>query len=78
MTEVDLKKKLIGRISGMRNSFLLEEIYRMVENEETGQDKYHFSKEEIKALNEARTKYKEGQIINSKEADKEADSWLCE
>ncbi|HKL31000.1 MAG TPA: hypothetical protein VJ919_00620 [Tangfeifania sp.] len=78
MTTVDLKKKLIGRISGMKNNFLLEEIYRMVENEETEQDVYHFSKEEIKAIAEAREQYKKGQFISSKEADKEADSWLCE
>lgn len=78
MTDVELKKRLIGKITRMKNKYLLQEIYRLVEEEETDTGVYHFSDEENNSINEAREQYRKGQNLNSDEADKEIDTWLGE
>jgi hypothetical protein len=78
MTEVELKRRLIRKINRMKNDFLLQEIYRMVENEESDSDIYQFSEDEFNAINEARKQYLKGKYLNSDEADKEIDTWLGE
>lgn len=78
MTDVELKKRLIGKITRMKSKYLLQEIYRLVEAEETDTGVYHFTDEETNAINEAREQYGKGQYLNSDEADKEIDTWLGE
>jgi hypothetical protein len=78
MTEVDFKKRLIGKINQIKNEYLLQELYRLVENEESDTDIYKFSEEELNAINEAREQYKRGEFLNSDAADKEIDTWLGE
>jgi hypothetical protein len=78
MTEIEIKKRLIGKISRLKNEYLLQELYRLVENEESETDIYKFSEEELNAINEAMNQYRSGNILNSDEADKEIDEWLDE
>jgi hypothetical protein len=78
MTEIEIKKRLIGKISRLKNEYLLQELYRLVENEESKTDIYKFSEEELNAINEAMNQYRSGNILNSDEADKEIDEWLDE
>ncbi|WP_372948709.1 hypothetical protein [Mariniphaga sp.] len=78
MTDVELKKRLIGKITRMKNKYLFQEIYRLVEEEETDTGVYHFTDEETNSINEAREQYRKGQYLNSDEADKEIDTWLGE
>jgi hypothetical protein len=78
MTEIEIKKRLIGKISRLKNEYLLQELYRLVENEESETDFYKFSEEELNAINEAMNQYRSGNILNSDEADKEIDEWLDE
>lgn len=73
MTEIEIKKRLIGKISRLKNEYLLQELYRLVENEESETDIYKFSEEELNAINEAMNQYRSGNILNSDEADKEID-----
>lgn len=73
MTDVELKKRLIEKITRMKNKYLLQEIYRLVEEEETDTGVYHFTDEETNSINEAREQYRKGQYLNSDEADKEVD-----
>jgi hypothetical protein len=76
MTGVELKRRLIRKINRMKNDFLLQEIYRMVENEESDSDIYQFSEDELNAINEARNQYLKGKYLDSDEADKEIDAWI--
>ena len=78
MTEIEIKKRLIEKISRLKNEYLLQELYRLVENEESKTDIYKFSEEELNAINEAMNQYRSGNILNSDEADKEIDEWLDE
>lgn len=78
MTEVELKKRIIGKINRMKNDLLLQEIYRLVEEKETETGIYHFTDEESNSINEAREQYRKGQYLSSNEADKEVDKWLGE
>jgi len=78
MTEIEIKKRLIEKISRLKNEYLLQELYRLVENEESETDIYKFSEEELNAINEAMNQYRSGNILNSDEADKEIDEWLDE
>lgn len=78
MTELEIKKKLIGKITRMKNEYLLQEIYRLVENEESGTDIYTFSEDELNAIKEAKDQYRSGKYLNSDDADKEIDEWLGE
>jgi hypothetical protein len=78
MTELEIKKKLIGKISRMKNEYLLQEVYRLIENEESGTDIYTFSEDEWNAIKEAKNQYRSGKYLNSEDADKEIDEWLGE
>ena len=78
MTEVELKKRLIGKINRMKNEYLLHELFRLLENEESDEDIYKFSEEELNAINEARGQYKKGEFLSNDAADKEIDTWLGE
>lgn len=78
MTELEIKKKLIGKITRMKNKYLLQELYRFVENEESDTDVYTFSEDEWNTIKEAKNQYKSGKYLNSDDADKEIDEWLEE
>jgi hypothetical protein len=78
MTGVELKKRIIGKINRMKNDLLLQEIYRLVEEDDTDTGIYHFTDEESNSINEARKQYRKGQYLGSNEADKEIDEWLGE
>ena len=76
MTVTDLKNKLIAKITQTQNNQLLEEMYRLIVNEETGNSLYELSDEQNKAVEEAQMQFKNGQFLNSELADKEIDEWL--
>ena len=76
MTVKELKKRLIGKINQTRNNELLEEMYRLIMNEEIDNDIYELSDEQIKAVEEAQLQFKNGQFLKSEDADKEIEEWL--
>ncbi len=76
MTVTDLKNKLIAKITQTQNNQLLEEMYRLIVNEETGNSLYELSNEQNKAVEEAQMQFKNGQFLKSEQADKEIDEWL--
>ena len=75
MTSIELKKRLIGKINQTQNSGILEEMYRLIVNEETD-NIYELSDEQKKAVEEARQQFKNGQFLKSGQADKEIEEWL--
>lgn len=76
MTVIELRKRLIGKINQTENNELLEEMYRLISNEETANSIYRLSCEQDLAIEEAQKQYKEGQFLKSEKADKEIDEWL--
>jgi hypothetical protein len=76
MTAVELKKRLIGKINQSGNNEILEEMYRLIVNEETDSSIYELSNEQINAVEEAQKQFKNGQFLKSEQADKEIEEWL--
>lgn len=75
MTSIELKKKLIGKINQTQNNEILEEMYRLIVNEETD-NIYELSVEQRKAVEEAQQQFINGQFLKSEQADKEIEEWL--
>jgi hypothetical protein len=78
MTVKDLKQKLIHRIDQSENSELLEEMYRIITNEESDGNVYELSADQIRMVEEAQLQYKEGKFLTSEQADNDVDKWLGE
>lgn len=78
MTVIELKKRLIGKINSTDNNEILEEMYRLIENEETDLSVYKLSSEQKGAIEEAQDQYRKGNILTNEQADKEIDGWLGE
>ena len=78
MAAINLKQKLIGKINQTENSEILEEMYRLIVNEETDGSIYVLSDEQRNAVEEAQQQFKNGQFLNSEQADKEIEEWLGE
>jgi hypothetical protein len=76
MTVIELRKKLIGKINRIKNDKILEEIYRLIENEETDLDVYLLSTDQKNAIAEAQQQIKNGDYLTDEQADKEIDEWL--
>jgi len=76
MTVTELKKRLIGKISQLENNELLEEMYRLIANEETDISIYELSEEQIKAVEEGQLQYKNGEFLTEEQADKDIEEWL--
>lgn len=76
MTVKELKKKLIGKINQIENNELLEEMYRLIANEETDNSIYELSAEQIHAVEEAQIQFKNGQFSTEEQADKDMEKWL--
>jgi len=73
-----LKQKLIGKINQTEDSGILEEMYRLIVNEETEGSIYALSDEQRNAVEEAQQQFKNGQFLNSEQADQEIKEWLGE
>ena len=76
MTAPELKKRLIREINQTQNNELLEEMYRLITNEETDESIYELSNAQINAIEEAQLQFKNGQFINDEQADNEIEEWL--
>jgi len=76
MTAKELKKRLIHKIDQSENDELLEEVYRLIANEETDIGVYELSEEQLKAVEEGQLQYKKGEFLTEKQADKDIEEWL--
>jgi len=75
MTAIELKKRLIAKITQTQNNQILEEMYRLIVNEETDRI-YELSADQKKAVEEAQQQFKNGQFLKRDQADKEIEEWL--
>jgi len=76
MTVIELKKRLIRKINQTENSWILEEMYRLIANEETGESIYLLSDEQKNAVEEGQQQFKNGQFLKGEQADNEIEEWL--
>ncbi len=76
MTSLELKKSLIRKINETEHSEILEEMYRLILNEETENSIYELSNDQKHAVEEGQTQFKDGLFLKSEQADKEMDEWL--
>jgi len=76
MTAIELKKRLIKEINQTQNNELLEEMLRLITNEETDDNIYELSDAQIIAIEEAQLQFKNGQFISDEKADNEIVEWL--
>ena len=76
MTVTELRKKLIRKINESENNEILEEMYRMISNEEIETGIYLLSNDQKRAVEESQAQFKNGQFLTAEAADKEIDEWL--
>jgi hypothetical protein len=76
MTVIELKQHLIQKINHTKNNRILEEVYRLLENEEADNTNFTLSEEQKSAIAESQAQYRNGQIITGEQADKDVDEWL--
>ena len=72
MTEIELKKKLIGKINQTKNNEILEEMLRLILNEETD-SVYELSPDQTNTVEEAQMQFRNGQFLTDEQADKKID-----
>lgn len=76
MTVKELKKRLIGKINQIENNEILEEMYRLISNEETDLSIYRLSDEQLNVVEEGQHQFKNGQFLTEEQADKDIEEWL--
>ena len=76
MTALELKQRLIRKINQSHNNEILEEMYRLIANEDTDNNLYELSDEQKSAVEEAQLQFKNGQFLNDEQADNEIEEWL--
>ena len=76
MTVLEIKKRLIKRINHTDNSELLEEMFRLIENEEADLTVYELSAAQKRTIEEAQDQYKKGETLTDEKANSEIDKWL--
>ena len=65
MTVIELKKRLIQKINQTENNGILEEMYRLIVNEDTDSNIYILSDDQKNAVEEAQQQFKNGRFLNS-------------
>ena len=73
MTVLEIKKRLIKRINHTDNSELLEEMFRLIENEEADLTVYELSAHQKRTIEEAQDQYKKGETLTNEQANSEID-----
>lgn len=76
MTIQDLKHKLISRIHQSKDNRLLEEMYRLLTNEDADTDILELDAEQKETVEKAQQQYRDGQFLSQEQADKEMGEWL--
>lgn len=75
MSTTELKNKVLKKIQGIEEHFLLEEVLALLEFE-TNPEPFKLSKEQILAIDEAREQIKRGETYTNSEVEEEIDQWL--
>ena len=73
---IGLKEKLIQKIMDSANKDLLEEIYKVLEEEEDKE--IILGDEQLQSIQKAEKEYEEGNFFTQEEIDTELNEWLKE
>jgi len=76
MTINDLKHKLITKIHQTNDNGLLEEMYRLLNVDESEFDILELTPEQKSAIETAQEQYRKGRYLSQEQADNEIDEWL--
>ncbi len=76
MTSLELKQRLIRKINETEDSEILEEMYRLILNEDKDNSRYELTNDQKHAVEEGHAQFKDGLFLNSEQADKEMEEWL--
>jgi len=76
MSTIELRQHLIEMIQKTDNENILHEINRLLEIEIEAESIYELNEQQINAINEARLQFKNGQVIENDQANKEIEEWL--
>ena len=76
MTVVELKEKLIAKISTTNDKELLDEVSWIIDVEEPDNEMHIMSAGEIEAVKEGLEQIKNGQYISNEEANRQVEEWL--
>ena len=76
MTVVELKEKLIAKISTTTDKELLNEVSWIIDVEEPNNGMHVMSPGEIEAVKEGLEQIKNGQYISNEEANRQVEEWL--
>jgi len=76
MTVTELRKRLIRKINESENNEILEEMYRIIANEEIDAGIYLLSNDQKRAVEESQAQFKNGQFLTRETSDKVIDEWL--
>ncbi|MBN7812805.1 hypothetical protein J0A68_17755 [Algoriphagus sp. H41] len=75
MGTVELKKKLVAEINLSSNKELLEEMYRLL-NQDNEAGVFKLSQSQKKAVTEAREQVRNGQFFTDEQVNDEMEEWL--
>jgi hypothetical protein len=76
MTINDLKHKLISKIHQTNDNGLLEEMYRLLNVDESEFDILELTPEQKSAIETAQEQYRKGLYLSQEQADNEIEEWL--
>lgn len=76
MSDIELRKKLIERISTTKNEELLQEAYRLLEMEFEDFGVYKLNDEQKAAVSEAKHQISRGNFLTDELANRDINEWL--
>ena len=73
---ISIKQKLLEPIKANKHEALVEESYKLLQNEE--KECVQFSEEQKNIINESKEAYQKGKVISDEEVQKKVNKWLGE
>ena len=75
MSTIELKKRVLQKIESLNEEYLLEEVLALIEFE-TSTSPIELSRDQKKAIEEAKGQIDRGEVYTNEEVDKEIEEWL--
>ena len=76
MTTKELRNKVIGKINQIDDEEILNEVYRLLDNQFEDTDIYQLSDGHKMAIEEAKGQIERGEYLTNEEANNEIGKWL--
>ena len=76
MSIQDLQEKLIAKIKNTKQDYILEEVSRLLEFEETSGHIYNLNAEQQQLIDRSLKEIESGEFFTDEEVQKESEEWL--